>query len=154
MAEKGERRVGPWTLGDRLGRGGNATVWRATRDGESSTVALKVINVNKVQREPYQRFVREIAFLREHQGVEGLLPLVDAYLPNEPTKAEIPWLAMPIAKPISEALQGRPLADVVSAVGTIADTLWRLQRDFGIAHRDIKPGNCARGLVLRSELVP
>src|SRR5262249_38961399 len=99
------------------------------------------INVAKVEREPYQRFVREIAFLREHQAVDGLLPLVDAYLPDEPTKRDVPWLAMPIATPISEALQGRPLGDVVTAVSTIADTLWRLQHDFGIAHRDIKPGN-------------
>ena len=135
------QRIGPWTLGDRLGRGGNATVWSATCEGDTSSVALKVINVNKVEREPYQRFVREIAFLREHQAVEGLLPIVDAYLPPEPTKHDVPWLAMPVATPIGDALQGTPLSEVVDAVSAIADTLWRLQRDFGIAHRDIKPGN-------------
>lgn len=32
---------------------------------------LKVINTTKVEREPYQRFVREIGFLREHQEVAG-----------------------------------------------------------------------------------
>lgn len=48
---------------------------------------------------------------------------------------------MPIATLISEAPRGRPLGDVAAAVASIADTLWRLQRDFGIAHRDIKPGN-------------
>ena len=48
---------------------------------------------------------------------------------------------MPIATPIAKALEGRPLADVVTAVAAIAETLTRLQRDFGIAHRDIKPGN-------------
>jgi serine/threonine protein kinase len=48
---------------------------------------------------------------------------------------------MPIARPIASALAGQPLADVVAAVAAIADTLWRLQRDFDIAHRDIKPGN-------------
>ena len=48
---------------------------------------------------------------------------------------------MPIATPIAPALEGRPLADVVGAVAAIADTLARLQRDFNIAHRDIKPGN-------------
>lgn len=141
MAGAQGQRVGPWTLGDRLGRGGNATVWRATREGDASSVALKVINVTKVEREPYQRFVREIAFLREHQAVEGLLPVVDAYLPAEPTKHDAPWLAMPVATPISDALQSKPLSKVVAATSAIAETLWRLQRDFGIAHRDIKPGN-------------
>ena len=48
---------------------------------------------------------------------------------------------MPVATPIADALRGRPLADVVNAVSTSADTLWRLQRDHNIAHRDIKPGN-------------
>lgn len=136
-----EQRVAPWSLGERLGRGGNATVWAATRPGDDTPVALKVINVTKVEREPYQRFVREIGFLREHQAVEGLLPLIDAHLPDEPTKTDQPWLAMPIAMPIAMALRGRPLRDVVEAVATLADTLWRLHRDFGIAHRDIKPGN-------------
>ena len=37
--------------------------------------------------------------------------------------------------------QGRPLAEVVDAVAHVADTLARLQEEFGNAHRDIKPGN-------------
>ncbi len=133
--------VGPWTLGDMLGRGGNASVWSATRTGSSTTVALKVIDTNKVEKEPYQRFVREIGFLRQHQDVPGLLHVIDTYLPDTPSRGDQPWLAMPIATPISKALRDRPLADVVGAAATLADTLWRLQRDFDIAHRDIKPGN-------------
>jgi len=105
-------------------------------------VALKLINSKKVEREPYQRFVREIEFLRSHQEVPGLLPLLDANLPDLPGRDDQPWLAMPIATPITNALEGRPLADVVAAVAVIADTLARLQRDFGIAHRDIKPATC------------
>lgn len=135
------KRVGPWTLGEQLGRGGNATVWSATRPGDKKPVALKVVNVAKVEREPYQRFLREIDFLRKHQSVEGLLPIVDAHLPETPTKKDRPWLAMPIATPIDEALRDRPLDVVVQAVATIADTLRRLQHDLDIAHRDIKPGN-------------
>ncbi len=44
MQTSQERRVGPWALGEQLGRGGNGTVWRATSssDGiaEPVTVAL------------------------------------------------------------------------------------------------------------------
>ncbi len=141
MTRSPNKKIGPWTLGDQLGRGGNATVWTATRSENDTPVALKIINVRKVSREPYQRFVREIDFLRSHKSVEGLLPLVDAHLPAEPTKDDRPWLAMPIANPIDNALSGRPLHEVVEAVATLADTLWRLQREFDIAHRDIKPGN-------------
>ena len=85
--------------------------------------------------------MREIEFLRSYQNVLGLLPLLDAYLPDQPDKADQPWLAMPIATPIAKALEGKPLADVVAAVAAIAGTLIRLQQDSGIAHRDIKPGN-------------
>lgn len=126
--------VGPWTLHERMGRGGNATVWRATRQGSASPVALKLITTTKVEKEPYRRFIREIEFLRQHQAIAGVLPLLDAHLPDEPSKADPPWLAMPIAVPISNALDGKPLADVVAAVAAIAETLARLQRETGIAH--------------------
>jgi serine/threonine protein kinase len=92
--------VGPWTIGECLGRGGNATVWKATRPGNMTAVALKLINTTKVEREPYQRFVREIEFLRDHQDIPGLLLLLDARLPDRPDKTDQPWLAMPIATPI------------------------------------------------------
>lgn len=135
------QRIGDWLLGEQLGRGGNATVWSATRSEDDPPVALKIINTKKIDREPYQRFIREIRFLREHETVQGLLPVVDAHLPERPTRSDRPWLAMPIATPIAQALEDRPLIDVVSAVAAIADTLWRLQRDHDVAHRDIKPGN-------------
>jgi hypothetical protein len=35
-----------------------------------------------------------------------MLPVIDAFFPEEPTKAERPWLAMPIAQPTAEALEG------------------------------------------------
>jgi serine/threonine protein kinase len=141
VTESPGQTVGPWTLHETLGRGGNATVWKAARPESETPVALKLINTTKVEKEPYQRFVREIGFLREHQAVPGVLPLLDAHLPEQPTKADPPWLAMPVAVPISKALGGKSLADVVAAMAAIADTLSQLQRNSGIAHRDIKPGN-------------
>ena len=141
MNDSQRRTVGPWTLGECLGHGGNATVWKATRSRSVTAVALKLINTTKVEREPYQRFVREIEFLRGHQDIPGLLPLLDAYLPDQPGKTKQPWLAMPIATPVTQALDGRQLADVVEAAAAIAGTLARLQQNSGIAHRDIKPGN-------------
>lgn len=141
MSESRGQTVGPWTLHKQLGHGGNGTVWKATRPDAEIAVALKVLNATKIEHESYKRFVREVNFLRQHQGMPGLLPLLDSHLPDQPSKADRPWLAMPVATPIAQSLAGRPLADVVEAVTTIADALARLQANFDIAHRDIKPGN-------------
>src|SRR6266511_4089453 len=131
--------IGPWTLREKLGAGGNATVWRASRDG-GEDVALKVINTTKTQREPYRRFMQEIEFLRELGDFPGVLPLLDAHLPQRPSSADRAWLAMPIATPIANALAEAPLETIVTALAEIAETLTRLA-ERGVGHRDIKPGN-------------
>jgi serine/threonine protein kinase len=136
--------IGSWTVSEVLGRGGNATVWKASRagdTGDTTPVALKVLNVTKTGHESYKRFTREIGFLQAHQDVPGLLPLLDAHLPEQPSKADRAWLAMPLATPIAESLSSEPLTTVVAAVAAIADALARLQAGYDIAHRDIKPGN-------------
>jgi len=71
-------KIGPWTVLEFLAQGGNGVVYKAVRPGD--TVALKVLKARS--GEPYERFTREIGFLREHQDVPGVLPLLDAYLPE------------------------------------------------------------------------
>jgi serine/threonine protein kinase len=131
--------VGPWTLLEKLGSGGNAVVWRATRPG-TNEAALKVINSTKAQREPYRRFVQEIEFLRSLGDFPGVLPLLDAYLPERPERGDRPWLAMPVATPIADALEESSLETVVAALAEIATTLAALAEQRA-GHRDIKPGN-------------
>jgi serine/threonine protein kinase len=72
-----KKTVGPWTLHERLGSGGNASVWRATRadsDGDKD-VALKVINAKKVER--------EIDRLRRAPGVDGGEHLAPVFLAGD-----------------------------------------------------------------------
>ncbi|MGK2851110.1 MAG: protein kinase domain-containing protein [Candidatus Limnocylindrales bacterium] len=133
------RSIGPWEISEKLGEGGNADVFRAT-DAQGREVALKVIHAVKAQKEPYRRFIREIEVLRRLKDAKGILPLIDAYLPEAPSKDDRPWLAMPVAIPIADALRGQPLEAVVEAVAAIAAALaWLHEQDLG--HRDIKPGN-------------
>ncbi|MHB1345439.1 MAG: protein kinase domain-containing protein, partial [Thermoleophilia bacterium] len=141
MGFQDKRRFGPWRLEAKLGKGGNATVWRATRSDDEGPLALKVIDATKPTREQYQRFVREIGFLRSISDPDGVLPLIDAYLPEAPSKEDRPWLAMPIASRIDLALLGAPLEMVVEALRDIAHTLARLKAEAGVAHRDLKPTN-------------
>lgn len=139
MTEK--RQVGPWTLHDKIGEGGNAIVWEATRVADDERRALKLIKAKKTEKEPYRRFVREIETLRSLGDYAGVLPVIDAYLPESPAKTDQPWLAMPIATPLSTALVDAPLDTVVEAVAQIAETLAGLVAGHGISHRDLKPDN-------------
>lgn len=134
------RSFGKWVRGARIGGGGNADVYRATRDDLPDGVALKVLRSRKVQGEPYKRFRQEVKVLRELGGFVGVLPVIDANLPERPTAGDPAWLAMPLANPVAEALTGQPSEIVIEAVAQIADTLTRLARR-GISHRDIKPSN-------------
>ena len=89
MNESRGQTVGAWTLHEQLDRGGNGTVWKATRPGTETAVALKVLNVTKIEHESYKRFVREIGFLRQHQGTPGLLPLLECRRPR--TELSVRW---------------------------------------------------------------
>lgn len=134
------RRIGPWSLIEKLGSGGNADVWRAT-DANGREVALKVLHTARAGREPYRRFVREIQTLQNLPDLRGILPLIDAHLPEHPSEADRPWLAMPIATLIPDALSGQPLEVVIAAVASIASTLARIHDEYGLGHRDVKPNN-------------
>ncbi|MGH3195168.1 MAG: serine/threonine protein kinase [Streptosporangiaceae bacterium] len=135
------RRIDQWIVGRKLGGGGNAGVYQATREGTNESVALKVLWTQVGGREPYLRFTREVEFLRDLTIDDGVLPLIDASVPDEPTREHPAWLAMPIAELIRKALSGKPLETVVEAMAKIADTLARLAEQRNIAHRDIKPDN-------------
>jgi len=138
---EGPRRIGAWILQDKLGEGGNATVWLAAHQQTGEKVALKVIHASKASKEPYLRFVREIETLTALGNRSGILPLIDAYLPEMPGPDDRAWLAMPVAAPMDRALKGAGLDVVVAALAQIAETLALLAAEKGLAHRDIKPGN-------------
>ena len=131
--------IGNWELLDFLGKGGNAEVWCAT-DGESE-VALKILNQLRTDSEPYQRFRQEIETLSQLGDHPSIMPLIDADLPETPSRVCPAWLAMPIAVPLAESLSQSGLREVVASVAGIAITLADLHERHHIHHRDIKPSN-------------
>lgn len=143
MSVATSHRIGPWIIGESLGSGGNAEVYKAVRHDTDEAVALKVIFSKRADSEPYRRFVREVEFLQGLTIDDGVLPLLEANVPINPTKENRAWLAMPVAVPIKKALSGLPLETVVDALAAIAETLASLA-EREIAHRDVKPGNLYR----------
>jgi hypothetical protein len=131
--------IGKWRLLDKIGHGGNADVWRAEAGGQE--VALKVLRSRKRDSEQWQRFRREVAAHAALEDVEGVLPLLEAELPEDPR--EKGWLAMPLATPLDDWLVGETLEVVVETLVDVADALARLA-ERGIAHRDVKPANLFR----------
>lgn len=136
----GTKRVGSYRILGTLGKGGNATVYRAIRDGDEAEVALKV-RAGRRTAEPYRRFKQEIETLQRIGIFAGILPVLDAQIPDSPSKDDPAWLSMPIARPIRDALIEAKLEQIVEAVAAIADTLARLQDEHGLGHRDVKPPN-------------
>ena len=83
--------------------------------------------------------VAEVAFYRGYEQ-EGVLPLIDASVPENVATDHFAWLAMPEATVAGKALSGAPLVRVVAAVASFAETLAELGSE-GVSHRDIKPEN-------------
>ncbi len=135
--------VGPWWLVRFLGEGGHAEVWACARDGEEER-AVKILRDRRADTVSYQRFRREIETHRQLGSRPDLVPMLDWHLPEEPNRRDRAWMSMPIAVPVREALANAPLELVIEALAAFAETLADLQTRFGIAHRDVKPGNLYR----------
>ncbi|MFD8529595.1 protein kinase [Streptosporangium canum] len=132
-------RVGPYTLAERLGRGGMGEVYRATnRRGES--VALKMLHeVVDADSEARIRLEREVRALRRVES-PYVARVVDADL-----ACERPYLVM-------EHIEGDTLLDRVrrggplkgSSLVTLAQGLaaaLSIIHAAGVVHRDLKPAN-------------
>lgn len=136
-----QRQLGQWQIGEKLGEGGNGKVYRVEHMETGASAALKAINARKVSKEPYQRFIVEIKTLRQLGDYPGILPVIDDHIPDAPTESDQPWLVMPIARPLRDALADADLPAIVAAIGEIAKTLARLRAEHRLAHRDLKPAN-------------
>lgn len=131
----GDRR-GPFTLGEVLGHGGFAHVYRAT-DADGAEVAVKVLT--GLQEGSRERFTQEARLLEAVDG-RGFPAFVRSGLDDEQ-----PWFAM-------ELVPGTTLREQVRASGPldgrqalrlasqVAEALLVLQEQHCV-HRDLKPAN-------------
>ncbi len=130
-------RVGGYTLGGELGRGGMGAVFRAVApDGRE--VAVKVLH-RGARSSGRDRFERERRLLAELSESDGFVPLLD----SGEDKGQ-PFIVMPLVGggTLRDRLKQGPLA--IEATIELAEALALAigrAHELGIVHRDLKPEN-------------
>lgn len=127
-----------YLLGDLVGRGGMAKVYRAHDRLLGRTVAVKVMRAVTAGDEERARFTDEASMLARLSH-PGLVTVLDAA-----TRGDEPYLVMELVDgpSLDECCRGVALEpERVATIGAqLADALGHVHA-AGIVHRDLKPGN-------------
>ncbi len=133
--------VGPYTLGEALGSGGMAVVYRA--QGPAGTVAVKILHQSRLTGEDVKRFRREYLTLEQlrHPNIVRVVEAGD--------QDGFPWIAMELVEgtdlgTLVDRWQASPPPDRFARVERIFTALGEALvylHEQGIIHRDLKPGN-------------
>lgn len=138
------KKIGPWMLGERIERGGQAEVYEATRDEGVVIRALKLISAGSSNKKR-QRFAQEV---RKHvelstKGSPNVVPIIDHNIDAFEAGERYGYIVMPKAETTLEK-QGLLLRLRVELCleifrGIVAGI--REAHANGIIHRDLKPSN-------------
>ncbi|MDZ4671772.1 MAG: protein kinase [Phototrophicales bacterium] len=136
-----DKQIGAFTVKERIGRGGMASVYRAHQSAMNRDIALKVIEVdNLLERgeEFRNRFAQEAAVVARLEHIH-ILPVYDYGI-----QENILYLAMRLLRggTLSEIMnKGRiPINRAVDLFSQIARGL-AYAHSKGVVHRDLKPSN-------------
>lgn len=128
---------------DEVGRGGMATVFRATRRADGRSVAIKVLHRNLRAALGSERFLREVAILSrlQHPGILPVLASGEA--------GDLLYYVMPFIEggTLRDRLRREPHLPIAEAAGITRAVLAALEyaHQQNIIHRDIKPENILLG---------
>ena len=95
--EKRPRIVGGWEVHNSVGKGGNAEVFRVTRNGQ--TGAMKMLKTQHCEPKRLARFRDEIEALRRCSDIPGVLPVFDFDLLDRTDMKKRPWVVMGLLTP-------------------------------------------------------
>jgi len=127
---------GDWILEEKIGQGGNGQVWRV-RHSVLGAAAIKLLSFK--DERAFIRFKAEVEALEKLRNVDGIVPLLDRFIPNK-FSDEVPWIVMPLAVPIRPNLLPQDNVRIVEYFLQLAVTISEVHL-HGMSHRDIKPEN-------------
>lgn len=138
-----DRNAGPYRLTEKLGEGGQGTVWRAFRGEGGEAVAVKVLRLSHPKKRA--RFIQEITIHSALTAAKApnVMPLLDHNLDETVRDGVQGYLVMPLA--------AVSLHDVIDTVRNRLELSMEVLRGIanglaaahsaGVIHRDLKPGN-------------
>jgi eukaryotic-like serine/threonine-protein kinase len=136
-------RLGRFVLGELVGTGGMAMVFRATDTQLGREVAIKVLLPSaSLHREGAERFRREAlaAAALAHPNIIEVFDFIEADGENPDYLVEA-FVEGPTLQGVLQSAGGRLLPELAALlVAEVADAL-QAAHDKGIVHRDIKPAN-------------
>lgn len=124
-----------------LNHGGNGAVYEVDVEGLNKSVVAKFFEYSgKDEERRYERFKREIAFLSDFKGIEGVIDIIDKHCPEELSKEQgKAWYLMPKAKEY-KVNYNTSIIQKLDDMIYLARIIERLHsKEY--AHRDIKPEN-------------
>lgn len=138
------RMIGPWKLGESLGKGGQGSVFQASRD-EGAVAAVKVIGLSKPKKR--ERFIRELKIhaALSQRSAPNVIPILDHNLEeiSDSEHAVRGYIAMPIA--VCSLYDRSSLYNLRTelCLETFVGIVTGIQSAHrqGAIHRDIKPAN-------------
>jgi tetratricopeptide (TPR) repeat protein len=138
-------RIGTYTIGCEVGRGGMGVVYKATQDSPRRRVALKVMKPGPRSRTDLTRFRREAEILGRlsHPNIAAVFEARTIECGGGSLE-EIPFIAMEFVDgvPITEfaAVRGLDAAARVALIESAADALHHAHEQ-NVLHRDVSPSN-------------
>lgn len=132
---------GRYTLEERLGTGGGATVWRAFDDGLARTVAVKVLRPAGAGGPTAEERLRHEAATAGRAAHPGIVAVYDTGLDGD-----LAWLALEhVPGPtLLEVLRHHPSGLPPQAAAAVAEQVAMAlahAHGRGLVHRDVKPAN-------------
>ncbi|MBF0608111.1 MAG: serine/threonine-protein kinase [Candidatus Magnetobacterium sp. LHC-1] len=140
------KKYGAWTTEERIGKGGQAEVYKAHRDEGAEFCALKLIHFNRGQVKRRARFVQE---MKKHieltkKGADNIIPVIDHNLEEVEKTSKYGYIVMPMAETTLEkeidVIKDYKIELCLDIFRGIVNGITGAH-EAGIIHRDIKPAN-------------